>query len=75
MPFVLWFKYTEKPEMVMHGFHLGTQIKVAKDIAQDKFYAANNLSGNPSDWVSYVELRQGGKVVGRFAGETWEMVS
>lgn len=75
MSFVLWFKYISKPDMVMHGFHLGLQIKVAKDIAESKFHAANNLSGNPSDWVSYVELRQGGKVIGRFDGETWEMRS
>lgn len=70
-PFVLWYK-TDKPEMEMHGFHLGLNLKVAKDIAEMQFSARNMLSLN---WVQFVELRRAGKVIGRWDGVVWEMMT
>lgn len=64
----------------LHGFHLGTDLRLAKQIAEEKFRARNSspvekdLDGRTMK-TRTVALKQGGKLVDVFDGEwasEWE---
>jgi len=50
-----------------HGFHLGTDLRLAMQIAAEKFHS-RNAHGMPTRTVA---LMQSGKLVDCFDGRTW----
>jgi hypothetical protein len=67
MPYVLSIEVKEG-ETVQHGFHLGTQLPLARQIAVEMFHARAN-NGLP---VVTVALMQNGKVVDVYSGKYWD---
>ena len=58
---------TEAGKSFQHGFHLGTQLPLAKQIAEEKFHARAK-HGLP---VYTVALIQGRKMLGCYDGKDW----
>lgn len=58
---------TTAGQSFQHGFHLGTMLPLAKQIAEEKFHArvANNLP------IYTVALLRAGKMLGCYDGKEW----
>jgi hypothetical protein len=67
-PFVLSIEPTEGKTFV-HGFHLGTDERLARKIAEETFTARNGAAINhPSMWTRTVALMRDGAIVDVFDG-------
>lgn len=65
-PFILSIE-TEPGKSVQHGFHLGTDLRLAMQIAAERFHA--RVSNNQP--VITVALMRDGKMVDCYYGDKW----
>ena len=53
----------------LHGYHLGTQEKLAREIAVSAWH---NLIPNQGRYIRTVALKQNGRIVDVYMGQQWE---